>query len=40
MIAFFDPEDIMTTIIVQGLDVGGIGTETVFGDEMMNLRCG
>src|SRR3989454_6376318 len=32
MIAFFDTENIMQPMIVQGLDVGGIGTQTVFGD--------
>ncbi len=38
MIAFFDPEDIVTTIIVQGLDVGGIGTQTVFSDDELEMR--
>src|SRR5215217_450001 len=32
MIAFFDPEKIMQPMLVQGLDVGSIGTQTVFGD--------
>ena len=33
MIAFFDPEKIMQPMLVQGLDVGSIGTQTVFGDD-------
>src|SRR5882672_7421278 len=38
MIAFFDAEDIVTTIIMQGLDMGGIGTQTVFGDDEFEMR--
>ena len=37
-IAFFAPEEIMTTIIVPGLDVGGMGTATVFGDDALERR--
>ena len=33
MIAVVDPEDIMPPMRVQGLDVGGMGTQTVCGDE-------
>jgi hypothetical protein len=33
VIACFDPEAIVTTIIVQGLDAGGSRTATVFGDD-------
>ena len=38
MIAFFDPEDRVTTVIVEGLDVGGIGTQGVFGDDELEMR--
>src|SRR6266849_3872563 len=38
MIACFYPEDIVTTVIVQGLDVGGIGTQTIFGDDELEMR--
>jgi hypothetical protein len=38
MITFFDAEDIVTTSSVQGLDMGGIGTETVFGDDKFEMR--
>ena len=38
MIAFFDPEDIVQTVVVQGLDVRGIGTQTVFGDDELEVR--
>jgi hypothetical protein len=38
VIAFFDPEDVVTPIIVKGLDVGGIGTEAVFGDNELEVR--
>jgi len=37
MIAFFDTENIMQPMIVQGLDVGGIGTQTVFGDDAREM---
>jgi hypothetical protein len=38
MISCFDSEDIMTAIIVQGLDVRGIGTQGVFGDNELEMR--
>ena len=37
MIAFFDAEDIVTTSIVQGLNMGSIGTQTVFGDDKLEM---
>src|SRR6266849_3569552 len=37
MIAFFDPENIVATVIMQGLDVGSIGTETVFSDNEVEM---
>ena len=37
MIAFFDAKDRVTTSIVQGLDRGSIGTETVFGDNACEM---
>src|SRR2546425_12796605 len=37
MIAFFDPEHRVATVIVQGLDVGSIGTETVFSDNAVEM---
>ena len=33
MIAFFDPEEIVQVVGLQGLDVGGIGTQAVFSDD-------
>ena len=38
MIAFFDPEDIVQTVAVQGLDVRSIGTQAVFGDDELEMR--
>jgi hypothetical protein len=38
MIAFFDPEDIVEIVGVQGLDVRGIGTQAVFGDDELKVR--
>ena len=38
MITFFAPENRVATVIMQGLDVGGIGTETVFGDDTFEMR--
>ena len=38
MIACVDAEDRMTAIIVQGLDVRGIGTQSVFGDDAREMR--
>ncbi len=38
VIAFFAPADVVTPIIVKGLDVGGIGTEAVFGDNDLEVR--
>ena len=37
MIAFFDARDIVQTVVVQGLDVGGIGTQAVFGDDELEV---
>jgi hypothetical protein len=33
MIAFFDPEDIVKTVGLEGLDMGSIGTQAVFGND-------
>src|SRR6266446_4308195 len=38
MIAFFNPEDIMQPVVVEGRDGGGIGTQTVFGDNEREVR--
>ena len=38
MIAFFDPEEIVQSMVVQGLDMRGIGTQTVFGDDELEVR--
>ena len=38
MIAFFDPKDIVTRGVMQRLDVGGVRTETVFGDDELEMR--
>ena len=37
MIACFDTQDVVQTVRVQGLDVGGIQTETVFGDDELEV---
>ena len=37
VIAFFDSKDIVTPVIVEGLDVGGVGTQTVFGDNELEM---
>ena len=38
MIALFDSKDIMTTMIMQGLDVGRIRTQAIFGDNAFEMR--
>ena len=38
MIAFFDPEDIVQSVVVQGLDMRRIGTEAIFGDDELEVR--
>src|SRR5215468_3659784 len=38
MSAFFHSENIVATGLMQGLDVGGIGTQTVFGDDEFEMR--
>ena len=38
MITFFDPKDIVQLVIVQGLDMRGIGTQTVFSDNELEVR--
>src|SRR6516225_11901388 len=38
MIPLFDPEDIVTSIVMQGFDVGSIGTQGVFGDDELEMR--
>ena len=38
MIAFFDAEKIAETIGVEGLDMRGIGTQAVFGDDELEVR--
>ena len=38
MITFFDPEDRVTSIVMQGCDVGSIGTQGVFGDDELEMR--
>ena len=37
MIAFFDTQDRVQTVSVQGLDMGGIRTEAVFGDDELEV---
>ena len=37
MIAFFDTQDVVQTVRVQGLDVGSIRTQTVFGDDELEV---
>ena len=37
LIAFFHPEDGVTTGIVADLDVGGIGTQRVCGDDALEV---
>src|SRR5213076_558599 len=38
MIAFFDPEKIAQAVGVEGLDMWGIGTQTVFGNDALEVR--
>src|SRR5260370_12271688 len=38
MIALFAPKDIMTTMIMQGLNVGRIRTQALFGDDELEMR--
>jgi len=38
LIALFDPKDIMTTMIMEGLDVGSIRTQAIFGDDKLEMR--
>ena len=33
MITFFDPQEIAEIVVLQGLDVGSIRTQTVFGND-------
>src|SRR4029453_9332816 len=37
VIAFFDSKDIVTPVSVEGLDVRGVGTQTVFGDKELEM---
>ena len=37
MIAFFHPEDIVEIVILQGRNVRGIGTQTIFGDNELQV---
>ena len=37
MIAFFDPEDIVQSVMLQRLDVRSIGTEAVFSDDELQV---
>ena len=37
MIAFFHPEDIVEIVVLQGRNVRGIGTQTVFGDNALQV---
>ena len=38
MVAFFDAENIVQVVIVQDLNVRGIGTQAVFGDDQFQVR--
>ena len=38
MIACFDPEDIVETVRLEDRDVRGIGTQTIFGDDKLEVR--
>src|SRR5215510_9759526 len=38
MIPFFDPEDIVTSRVMQGVNVRRIGTQGVFGDDELEMR--
>jgi hypothetical protein len=37
MIACFDAENVVTPVVVQDLDRGGIGTQGVFGDDTLDI---
>ena len=38
MIALFDPEDIVTAVVMKGFKVWRIGTEPIFGDDTLQMR--
>src|SRR2546421_25793 len=38
MLSFFAPKDRVTRGVMQRLDVGGVRTETVFGDDALAMR--
>src|SRR6516225_8900869 len=38
VITLFDTENVVTPVVVQGLDVGRIGTQGVFGDDKLEMR--
>src|SRR5262249_30780237 len=38
MIAFLDPQDVVQTVGMEGGDRWGIGTQTVFGDNALEVR--
>jgi hypothetical protein len=38
MITFFDAQDVVDILGLQHLDVRGIGTETIFGDNHLEMR--
>ena len=37
MISFFDAENVVAPVVVQGLDMGGIGTQGVCGDDKLEM---
>ena len=38
MIAFFDAENIVQPMILQGLNMRGVGTQAIFGDNELEVR--
>jgi hypothetical protein len=38
MVAFLDAQNMMQVVILQHLDVRGIGTEAIFGDDQLEMR--
>ena len=37
MVAFFDAENVMEVVVLEDLDVRGIGTQAVFGDNHLEI---
>ena len=38
MVAFFNPQNVMAIVLDQRANVRGIGTQTIFGDDELEMR--